>query len=90
MSENLELENKAILQIILENQAFITCHLDTIMHEIEYLKIMIDPELTNDGKYISIKENMQSILLNQIEAKLKYDQAKINLLYKSMLKNENK
>ena len=84
-----ELENKAMLQIILENQAYITCSVEEVMYKMEQLSYLLDTELANDQKLNAIKEVLKQSFEDSVEKKLKYDQARVNLLSKTLKLHDN-
>ena len=78
-----------MLQIILENQAYITCSVEEVMYKMEQLSYLLDTELANDQKLNAIKEVLKQSFEDSVEKKLKYDQARVNLLSKTLKLHDN-
>lgn len=78
-----------MLQIILENQAYITCSVDEVMFRMEQLSLLLDSDLANDIKINAIKDVLDKNFNESVDKKLKYDQARVNLLSQTLKLHDN-
>lgn len=78
-----------MLQIILENQAYITCSVDEVMYKMEQLSFLINSELADDKKLNAIKEVLDKNFNESVDKKIKYDRARVNLLSQTLKLHDN-